>query len=108
MTNKDIINLLSPLGIKVAHIEYIGTADKYITFNIDELDSDYADDDNTSILYKIKLNYWCKNPDDLYLYKNIKQLLKSSGFRSGSISDEYEVKEKTYGKSMELEYIEIL
>ena len=106
MINEKIKNILND----IAPVFYQSTKnkkDKYIIFSIyDEQDSMIYDDVNMAEKYYITLTYWCKNPRDLILYKQIKEILKSNDFTFNGCSDE---KDGDYnGKNMDFIYEEIL
>ena len=72
----------------------------------DEQDSMFYDDMNLSETYYITINYWYKNPSDMIVYKQIKNILKSNGFIFDGSSD---VKDGEYrGKNMDFIYEEVL
>ena len=104
--NSKIINLLKD----IVPTYYQGTTqcpDKYCIFSYyDEQDSMFYDDTNLSETYYITINYWYKRPEDMMLYKQIKNILKSNGFTFDGSSD---LKEGVYyGKNMDFIYEEML
>lgn len=106
MINKKIVDILKDL-VPIYYQETSTKPDKYIIFSIyDEQDSMFYDDTNLSETYYITINYWYKNPSDLMLYKQIKNILKSNGFIFKGSSDlqggEY------FGKNMDFFYEELL
>lgn len=81
MENSTIITALSSLNMPVAFLEYTGSANAYIMFQVyDDADADFEDDTNASEVSYINVNYWYKNPADKNKAKQIKQLLKNVGF----------------------------
>lgn len=103
MINKIIIDTLKPLNIPVYYMVAGKQTDKFITFAIyNEKDTDRFDNKNLSETYYIALNYWYKNPGDIGLYKQIKQLLKQNGFRFDGSND---LKDGDYyGKNLDFIY----
>lgn len=107
MINKKIIETLKPLNIPVAYMSTGIQKDKYITFTVyNEKDTDRFDNRNLSETYYIALNYWYKNPGDIVLYKQIKQLLKDNKFRFDGGND---LKDGDYyGKNLDFIYKEFI
>jgi len=104
--NSKILNLLKDI-VPVFYQETKQRYDKYIIFSYyDEKDSMFYDDANLSETYYITINYWYKNPSDMMIYKQIKNILKSNGFIFDGSSD---VKDGEYrGKNMDFIYEEML
>ena len=104
--NSKILNLLKDI-VPVFYQETKQKPDKYIIFSYyDEKDSMFYDDANLSETYYITINYWYKNPSDMMVYKQIKNILKSNGFIFDGSSD---VKDGEYrGKNMDFIYEEVL
>lgn len=88
MINKRIIDALKPLNIPVAYMTIGKQADRFIVFTIyNEKDTDRFDNKNLSETYYVSLNYWYKNPNDLSVYKQIKQILKENKFKFDGSND---------------------
>ncbi len=105
---KQVVSALKPLGIETAYQSYDGDADKYIMFGIyGDSDEGYADDEATANQYNITLSYWCMNPMDLEVTKQIKRAMKQSGFKYDGGNSMPKTDDK-YGWSMDFIYIEYL
>ena len=105
--NKLIVSALKPLGIVTAYQSYNGTDDKYIMYSVyNEDDGAVFDDEATEVHYNIQLALWCKNPHDVALYRQIKQLMKQNGFVFDGAKDR--IDEEHYGKQMDFIYVEYL
>ena len=104
--NSKILNVLKDI-VPVFYQETKQKSDKYIIFSYyDEKDSMFYDDANLSETYYITINYWYKNPSDMMIYKQIKNILKSNGFIFDGSSD---IKDGDYrGKNMDFIYEEVL
>lgn len=104
--NSKIISLIKDI-VPIYYQETTQKHDKYCVFSYyDEGDGMFYDDTNLSETYYITLNYWYKNPVDMMLYKQIKNILKSNGFTFDGASD---LKDGEYrGKNMDFTYEELL
>lgn len=88
LINKIIIDVIKSLGIKCYFMEAANPGDKYVLFNTFlERDTDILDNKSMSTTYYIQLNYWYKNPVDVVLYKQIKETMKTNGFKYDSCKD---------------------
>ena len=105
--NSKITSLLKKIVPDIYYQETTQRHDKYCIFSYyDEKDSMFYEDTNLSETHYITINYWYKNPSDLMLYKQIKNILKSNGFTFDGASD---LKEGDYyGKNMDFIYEELL
>lgn len=88
MANGQIVSALKPLGIPVYYQQTTQRDNKYIIFSIyNNKDRDHVENSNLSEMYYITLKYYFNDPKDLGLYKEIKKLMKSSGFGFDSGED---------------------
>lgn len=101
MANGQIKSALKPLGIPTFYLKTTQKLDKYIIFSIyNGKDKDHVEDTNLSEMYYISLKYYYTDPRDLELYKEIKKLMKSSGF---GFDDEGDLPQEgdLYGKELD-------
>nr|WP_195365916.1 hypothetical protein [[Eubacterium] tenue] len=89
MINKKIIDIMESLQIPCYYQECNNRKDYYVLFNIFlEKDIEVADNISQATTYYITINYWYKKDcKDLVKYKEIKQAMKSNGFKFDDIND---------------------
>lgn len=104
--NKKIIDIMGSLGIEAYYHKTLSPKDKYVIFTFyDEEDTDVFDNNSLSTIYYITLNYWCKNIEDLDLYKDIKRKMKENKFIFDGCTDVFD--ENYYGKNMDFIFKEM-
>ncbi|MDK2587475.1 hypothetical protein QOZ83_16670, partial [Romboutsia sedimentorum] len=77
------------MGIKPYYQECPNKSDNYVVFSIySEQDTEIADNISKSTLYYVTINYWYdKSLKHLDKYKDIKQTMKSNGFKYDGTTD---------------------
>lgn len=106
--NKKIVDIIESLGIKAYYHKALSSKDKdkYVIFNIyDEEDTYVFDNNSLYTIYYVSLNYWCKNIEDLDLYKDIKIKMKENKFIFDGCTDVFD--ENYYGKNMDFIFKEM-
>lgn len=104
--NKKIIDIMGSLGIKAYYHKALDPEDKYVIFNIyNEEDANVFDNSSLNTIYYITLNFWCKNIEDLDLYKDIKRKMKENKFIFDGCTDVFD--ENYYGKNMDFIFKEM-
>lgn len=115
MKDFDVIKLvtevLSPLAIPV----FEGWYDKelnetHITVHeYLETEEGYEDDNASEVNHNLQIDIWSKKGTESFrLKREVKRLLKESGFIFDSAMDDYEEKIKLWHKAIRVSYIEFL
>lgn len=101
MENSKIIQALKPLDIPVYYLKNTQSNDKYIIFSIyNNKDTDHAENTNLGERSYITLKYYYTNPSDLYLYKEIKKIMKNNGFGFDG-GEDLGIEGNLYGKELD-------
>lgn len=96
--NNKIIQILSATGVPVSFQRYDGSEPTYITFSeYNQGGKLHADDQEIRSQHSIQVNVW-SNGNYISLVKQVKSLLKESGFIRNSEFDDYDEETKTYNK----------
>jgi hypothetical protein len=99
--NSNIINALTPV-LPCAFHQYTGTATTYCTFfTYNQMAGLIADDDEQTTVFSIQVDVFSKGNLDP-IVKQVKDKLKTFGFRRTSEIEMYNIDTKTYRKSISL------
>ena len=106
MINKLIINTLKPLSVPVYFQKYTGKNNTYITFyEYVESGEAFEEDEEVFTGHYIQIDVWSKD-DYTALVKQIKDLLKTVGFKRLDEADLYEKDIELYHKGIRFFYLE--
>lgn len=106
--NKLIIDTLQPLNIPVSFLTYGGTGTTYITFSpYLTVGEGFSEDEEELTGHYIQLNVFSKT-DYTNIVVEVKQSLKSIGFKKTSEIDLYEDDTKLFHKGIRYVYLEDL
>ncbi|MDO0133047.1 hypothetical protein KLN18_18535 [Clostridioides difficile] len=104
-----IVTILEKINIGIGFQEYdnFSNDEEYIIFFIEnEYDANFSDNENKSIVYSIKIEYWYKSLKNINKYISIKDMFKKEDFiflnSSDFIENEY------YCKELKFKYEEIV
>lgn len=96
--NKQIIDILQPLGVPVGFLKYNGTETTYITFFFyNEYGVLRADDQEVKTNYSLQVDVFSKG-NYKTLVNQVKQALKNIGYERTFATDLYEDDTKFYHK----------
>lgn len=105
MINEKVIETLAPLNIPVAYMAYEGSEETYVMFQTyNENDSNFEDDESTSVTSYVELAFYYTNPADSSKAAQCKQLMKQAGFIFDGAQDVYV--NGTYGKKFDFIFVE--
>lgn len=101
-----VIKALEALDIDIAFQEYEGEEDEYIIFDIFlENETDYSEDEATTLESHVTLNYWHKSKANTKKYKQIKEVMKDHNFFF-DVSTSMPRSNGLYGKNFDFIYKE--
>ncbi|MCC0654695.1 hypothetical protein [Clostridioides sp. ES-S-0001-03] len=104
-----IVNTLEKLNINIGFQEYDNflNDEEYIIFFIEnEYDANFSDNENKSIVYSIKIEYWYKSLKNINKYIDIKDIFKKEKFIFLNSSDFIE--NEHYCKELKFKYEEVV
>lgn len=96
-----VFNILKSIGINAYYQECTNPSDEYVIYSIyQEKDTEIADNISQATMYFITLNYWYSKDNKKLRnrYKEIKNVMKSNGFKVDGCVDR--IGETHYGKNM--------
>lgn len=103
--NALIINTLKPLGVPVSFQTYTGTAATYITFfEYNQNSALNADDEEINTNHSIQVDIWSKG-DYTTIVQQVKDNLKTAGFRRTFETELYEPDTKIYHKVLRFSFV---